>query len=253
MKRKNIPMSFAEYEVLAYPFGWKAEYWDGQARLTPREMGVTTRLELSPRPLNQQTTLQHHTLVQAYPTYTDQMIVEYFEVFAGSVEFCDWPAGEIQKSAERDIRHYFEGKRGDPLPASVIALETNTRQLDGVALFVLKANQRPFLELLYVRSPCQRQGLATAMVSRGINHLIETNFHELVSTYHICNCQSRQWHHKIGFQDVYDIYYIKLKLGWLNHEIFRRQKLGVLIGLEALIQEREDWQSRLELNDWPKD
>jgi GNAT superfamily N-acetyltransferase len=246
MKRKTIPMSFAEYEVLAYPFGWKAEYWDGQAHLTPREMGVTTRLDLMPR---QQTTLQQHILVQADSTYTDQMIAGYFEVFADSVEFCNWPLEEIQKSAERGIQRYFEGKKGDPLPASVIALEPNTQQLTGLALFVLKANQRPLLELLYVRSPFQRQGLATAMVSWGINRLIETEFHELFSTYHICNRQSRQWHHKIGFQDVYDPYYIRLKLGWLNHEIWRRQKLGVLTGLEALIQEREQWQSRLEPDD----
>jgi GNAT superfamily N-acetyltransferase len=249
MKRKNIPMSFAEYEVLAYPFGWKAEYWDGQAHLTPREMGVTTRLDLRPRTLSQQPTRQQHILVQADATYAHQMIAGYFEVFADSVEFCNWPLEEIQRSAERGVKRYFEGKKGNPLPASVIVLEANTQQLTGLALFVLKANQRPLLELLYVRSPFQRQGLATAMVSWGINRLIETEFHELFSTYHICNQQSRQWHHKIGFQDVYDPHYIRLKLGWLNHEIWRRQKLGALTGLKDLIQEQAQWQSQLEPDD----
>ncbi len=248
MKRKTIPMSFAEYEVLAYPFGWKAEYWDGQAHLTPREMGVTTRLDLTPRPLIQLTTLQQHMLVQADPTYADQMIAGYFEVFADSVEFCNWPLEEIQKSAERDIKRYFAGHRGDPLPASVIALDPNTQQLAGLALFILKDNQRPHLDLLYVRSPFQRQGVATAMVGWGLNRLIETEFHELFSTYHVCNCQSRQWHHKIGFQDVYDAYYTRLKLRWLDHEIWRRQKLEILTGVNALIKEREQWQSRLELD-----
>jgi GNAT superfamily N-acetyltransferase len=248
MKRQNIPMSFAEYEVLAYPFGWKAEYWDGQARLTPREMGVTTRLDLTSHTLSQQT-IQQHSLVQAESTYADQMIAGYFEVFADSVEFCNWPLEEIQTSAERDISRYFAGTKGDPLPASVIALDRNTHQLTGLALFVLKANHKPLLNLLYVRSPFQRQGLATAMMNHGINRLCETDFHELFSTYHICNRQSRHWHHKIGFQDVYDACYIQLKLGWLNHEIWRRQKLGALTGLEALIQERKQWRSRLESDD----
>ncbi len=157
MKPKNLPMSFADYEVLAYPFGWKAEYWDGQARLTPREMGVTTRLNLPLSPI-QKTTLRHHTLVPVDSTYAEQMIAGYFEVFADSVEFCNWPVENIQESAESDIRRYFEGKRGNPLPASVIALEPNTQKLAGLALFALKAEQRPRLELLYVRSPFQRQG-----------------------------------------------------------------------------------------------
>lgn len=242
-------MSFAEYDVLAYPFGWKAEYWDGQAQLTPREMGVATRLDLMAHSLSQPATLQPHRLIQANSTYTDQMITGYFEVFADSVEFCNWSLKEIQKSAERGIHRHFEGTKGDLLPASVIALEPSTQQLMGLALFILKDDQKPFLDLLYVRSPFQRQGLATAMVNWGINHLINSKFQELVSTYHICNDPSRQWHHKIGFQDIYNAYYIRLKLAWLNHEILRRQKIGALTGLEALMQEREQWKSRLEAED----
>jgi GNAT superfamily N-acetyltransferase len=248
MKRKNIPMSFAEYEVLAYPFGWKAEYWDGQARLTPRSVGVKTRLDLISYRSNQQTASQQHSLVQADATYADQMIAGYFEAFADSVEFCDWSVGEIEKSAERDISGYFASKRGDPLPVSVVALEPNTQQLTGLALFVLKADRRPFLELLYVRSRFQRQGVATAMLNWSIERLIAANFHELFSTYHICNDQSRQWHHKMGFQNIYDAFYSRLKLAWINHEILRRQTLE-LTGLEELIKARADWQSRLESDD----
>lgn len=246
MKRKNIPMSVAEYEVMAYPFGWKAEYWDGQARLTPREMGVTTRIDLTPRALTQTSTEQQRTLIPAEATYADQMIAGYFEAFADSVEFCDWPIAEIQKSAERGIGRYLSGKRGDPLPASVIALEPNTQKLAGLALFVLRAEQRPRLDLLYVLPPFQRQGIATAMVTWGMNCLLKSKFQELFSAYHICNDQSRQWHHKLGFQDVYDPYYIRIRVGWLKHEIWRREASKELTGLEALIYEEEQWQSQLE-------
>lgn len=178
------------------------------------------------------------------------MTAGYFEVFADSVEFCNWPVENIQESAESDIRRYFEGKRENPLPASVIALEPNTQKLAGLALFALKAEQRPRLELLYVRSPFQRQGMATAMVTWGISHLIEADCHELFSAYHICNSESRQWHHKLGLEDVHSSFYIRLRLGWLNHEIERREKLETLTGLEALIQEREQWQSQVGLDDW---
>ena len=244
MKRKDIPMTFEEYEVFAYPFGWKCEYWDGQARLRPRGMGVTTRLDLTTCDLTPPVT--KYPLVPVDPTYTNQMIAGYFEVFADSVEFCDWPIEEIQKSAERCMERYFNGKRGDPLPASVIALAPNTQKLIGLALFVLRAEQRPRLDLLYVRSPFQRQGVATAMVTWGVNHLIESGFHELFSAYHICNPQSKQWHHAFGLEDVHDFYYLRIRLSWLNHEIERKEKVGEPAGLEDLLQEQAQCQAQLE-------
>lgn len=250
MKRRNVPMSFAEYEVLEQPFGWKVEYWDGQARFTPRGLGVTTRIDLAPNSLPQQSTLQQHTLIPADSTYAEQMIDKYIEVFSDSVEFCGWPIEDVKKSAERDIQRYFAGERGEPLTASVIALKPNSQQLAGLALFILKEGQPPQLRLLYVRSQFQRQGMATAMVLSGIDNLRSANFKELFSTYHICNQESRQWHHSFGFQDVYDAYYARLRLGWLHREICRREKLGVVKGVDVLMKERDQWQSQLDAGEY---
>jgi hypothetical protein len=86
--------------------------------------------------------------------------------------------------------------------------------------------------------------MATAMVDWGINCLIETNLMELFSAYHICNDRSRLWHHKYGFEDVYNPFYIRLKYGWLKQEIWRREKLGLEIG--TLPQERDEWESKLD-------
>jgi GNAT superfamily N-acetyltransferase len=245
MKRKSIPMSFAEYEVLERPFGWKVEYWDGQAHLTPREACVNTRIDLLPRSLT-----QNYTLVPVHSSFAEQMIAGYFEVFVDSVEFCDWPTAQVQDSAEKCIDHYFAGTKGESLPASVIALEPDSQKLAGLALFILTKEQKPHLRLLYVRPQFQRKGMATAMVAWGINALIESNFQALFSTYHICNEESRLWHHRFGFQDIYDSYYIRLKLAWLNQEIWRREQLGLCEGLDVLIQERDEWQSQFDPEDW---
>jgi hypothetical protein len=244
MKRKSIPMSFAEWEILERPFGWKAEYWDGQAHLTPRDVGVTTRIDLSPRSLQ-----QNHALVPVHPSYTEQMIAGYFETFVDSVEFCNWPVEEVQDSAKKSINRYFAGKKGEALPASVIALDPNSQKLAGLALFVLKREQKPHLELLYIRPPFQRTGMATEMVACGMNCLIESDFQELFSAYHICNKESRLWHHKFGFQDIYDPFYIRLRSAWLNQEIWRREKLGIVEGLDALIKEHHEWKSQLDPED----
>jgi hypothetical protein len=245
MKRKRIPMSLAEYEALEHPFGWKVEYWNGQAQLSPREFGVTTRIGLLPRRLE-----SDHTLIPVDATYTEQMIAGYFEIFADSIEFCDWPQAEVQKSAQKCIRNYFAGEKAKALPASAIALDPNSQNLAGLALFALNQKKKPHLELLYVRHPFQRSGIATAMVTWGMNTLIELGFQELFSTYHVCNDPSRQWHHRFGFQDIYDPYYIRHKFAWLEHEIWRREKIGLDKGIDSLIKEQDQWRSLLELEDW---
>jgi len=128
-----IPMSVEEYELSEHPLGWKMEYWNGEAHLTPREMGVRTRLDLTtfspPQPQNS----HPYTLVPVDETYAEQMIDGYFACFVNSVEFCNWPIENIQESAQRDITNYFAGKRGTPHSASVIALEPDTRKLAGLA------------------------------------------------------------------------------------------------------------------------
>lgn len=245
MKRPSIPMSFEEYEIVEHPFGWKTEYWGGQAHFTPREMGVDTTLDLSAFDLSQrQANAQPYVLLPVEESFTEQMINGYFEAFHDSVEFCNWPVKLILESAERGIYRYFEGKKGEPLTASVIALEPNTRRLAGLALFVLKPEKKPYLDLLYVRSPFRKQGIATTMLRWGTNDLIESDYQSLSSAYHVCNHQSRQWHHKQGFQDIYCPFYTNIKVGWLRNEIWRREKLEMLAELEELKREKEQWEKR---------
>lgn len=240
-----IPMSTEEYELSEHPLGWKMEYWNGEAHLTPREMGVKTRLDLTTFALSKPQNPHQHTLVPVDDSYAEQMVDGYFACFVNSVEFCNWPIKDIQEAAQRDITNYLSGKRGIPSSASVIALEASTQQLSGLALFKTKEEQI-CLSLLYVRSPFRRQGLATTMLQHGIHHLIKENCQQLTTRYHICNHQSRQFYHKLGFQDSLDPFYIRLKIGYLRQEIYRREKLKMLDELEQLRQEKEQLIEKLE-------
>ncbi len=241
MELPAIPMSIEDYEVLENPFGWKVEYWDGHARFSPRSIGVTTTIDpLSPRQFE-----HHYTLVPVSPNDRDRMIAGYFEAFSQSVEFCDWSPESIQESAAKAINHYLSGKRGDTLSASVIALAPGFQELAGLALFIRRSDDGAFMDLLYVRPGFQRQGVATAMLNWAIDRLIESGFQTLSSRYHICNEDSRLWHHKQGFEDSYDWYYIKLKVGWYRAEIWRREHLKLTEGLEELRQERDRWMARM--------
>lgn len=252
MKSQRLPMSWQEYELIENPFGWKVEYGDGQARFSPREMGITTHLDLTAFSLpetSQPASIQSGTynLVPISEAYKEQIIDGYFATFVNSVEFCDWPIKSINESAHRDITRYFAGKRGKQLSASVIALAPDTQQLIGLALFTEKEEHQASLELLYVRFPHQRQGIGTAMLHYGIQRLMQENYQQLTSRYHICNHHSRQFYHKIGFQDIYEAYALRIKIGWLKQEIWRKEKLKMLDGLELLRREKEALQAEMEI------
>jgi hypothetical protein len=84
------------------------------------------------------------------------------------------------------------------------------------------------------------------MVATEVNHLAVLGVETLSSAYHICNESSREWHHRFGFVDVYDQMYIRLKYAWYRNEIWRRGKLGLLNGLDALKVEQDFWQAQLD-------
>ena len=243
MEQPIIPMSFEEFDRMESPFGWKVEYWDGCARLTPRSVGVKTTINLVTRPLSP----HPYTLIPVSPDDRDRMLAAYFESFSASVEFCGWPPEMIHESAARNIGKYFSAAKGEPLSASVIALAPGCPDIVGVALFIDQPEKGAYLDLLYVKTDFQRQGVATAMLNRAIDRLIKSGFKTLTSTYHVCNEPSRLWHHGHGFVDQYDGYYARLKVSWYQSEIFRRETLGLTDGLEEMKQACERWASQ---TDW---
>jgi GNAT superfamily N-acetyltransferase len=285
MKSKRIPISIEEFELMEHPFGWKAEYFDGKAHLTPREHLVRTQLILAPQKVT--TT---HQIVPVDPLQQERMILAFLEAFEDSVEFCDWSSEAFHTHARKNITNYFQEKRGKPHPVSRMVLEPHSDPLSeglcqriiGLALFVenkaesvrrgfltmqptqaaescrtaLKtiettaAEERVELDLLLVLPEYQRTGIATEMVAGAIDSLYADGVRDLRSGYHICNDRSRAWHHSLGFKDVPDYFYCRLKAGWYRHEIWRWEKLGQIDSamrtlcerLEELRTEKDRWE-----------
>ncbi len=244
MKSKHVPMSVEEFKMMPYPFGWKAEYWDNQAHLTPREYIVETKLDLEPR-----ASTKSFNLMFADPSFKDQMVETFFETFQDSVEFCEWPADHFRSHAKKNINNYFDGERGQPLPVSVVVMCPSGNQITGLALFLENREGHAELDLLYVTPQYQGTGMATEMVTSAANKLYENGVRELRSAYHICNERSRAWQHKFGFEEIPDQFYSRLKYSWYRDEIWRREKLGMSEGIEELIREKGKWYAQL-TDDW---
>ena len=223
MKSKHISMSIEEFKLIEHPFGWKAEYFSGQTHLTPREYLVRTQLILVPQLITVSA-----QIVPVDPSLQESMIATFFEAFTDSVEFCDWSLDAIHTHAANNIKNYFKGIRGKPHSVSRMVLEPHSQQIIGLALLVENKKEQIELDLLLVHPSHQRIGLATQMVASAIDHLYADGVRDLRSGYHICNDGSRDWHHSLGFKEIPEYFYCKLKAAWYRDRIWRLEQSAAL-------------------------
>ena len=263
---------------MEHPFGWKAEYFSGEGHLTPREHLVRTQLTLAPQAIAESRRTGNPSMavtqaaglariVPVDPSLKEQMIATFFEAFEDSVEFCDWSVDKIRTHAAKNINNYFQGVRGKPHPASRMALEPHRDRLIGLALVLenkaesfrsglptmetTQAQQQIELDLLLVQPSDRRMGIATQMVASAIESLDTEGVKDLRSGYHICNDGSRAWHQQLGFKEIPDYFYCRLKAAWYRDEIWRREQLGASEQLEELRTELDRWeQLGQELEPW---
>jgi GNAT superfamily N-acetyltransferase len=217
-------MTWEEWERLPWRFGWKHEYWDGHAHLTPRQDHVHVRAGLR-EPWVAAVAPAHLFVHPVNPSDERGLVDAFIETFEDGVEFCDWPAEKIHEHARSNIADYFAGRRGESLPeASRLALG-GEKQIIGAALL----NEReagPTLDLLMVRPGFRRRGIARALVEAGVETLHEQGVSgALRSAYHVANEESTRWHRAFGFEEEPDLHLARLRQTYFFHEMSRHEGL----------------------------
>jgi len=104
MRSQHIPMSFEELERLPHPPGWKYEYFEGCAHITPNHQSVVTTVTVSPRPVGARCTLRG--LVGEDEA---ALLPVYLDAFADNQAFCDYSDRENIDAARADLRESFQG------------------------------------------------------------------------------------------------------------------------------------------------
>ena len=247
MRSKHIPMTREEFEVLPMELGWKYEYWDGRAHISPRPQVVTITIGVKPRPVRSLCKLR--PVAEANER---QLVSAYLAAFRDTVEYCDWEAGKIEASANETIQDFFAGKRGKPLPASRVAVDSQSEadggKIIGAALVVESTERRPLLDLLFVMPHWQRRGIATAVVVAALNELHAAGMQTLESRYVLGNEESRGWHQKFGFVEVPDLLLARAHYRHAQHELWRLEKMGGLTEADRtmLSAERDRWNAQVE-------
>ncbi len=237
MQTRIIPMSIEEYHRIPRKFGWKYEYWDGEAHIQPREWAVYARVPVTLREVRGGLTLR-----PALPEDEPELCEAFLECFHDSVEYCDWSEEKFLGSAERCVGGWYRGRRGERLEVSRVAVTAATdqepSQIAGAAL-VVRDPLGPFLDLLYVRPAWQRQGLASALVSDAMNALYTQGYSHISSSYHPANEASTAWHARFGFVEEPDFWLTQSHWYHARHELARRKEIGDLEPRERAILERE--------------
>jgi len=239
-------MTLKEFELMPRKLGWKHEYWDGQAHITPSYRIVTTAVEIKPR------SLPSPCRIQAVDKGDEaQLISAYFAAFSDTIEYCDWEPEESAAAARKDIQEFFAGKRGNPLPSSRVAVasqsEVAEESIVGAALVIEKTDGQPLLDMLFVIPEWQRKGLATALVSAVINELYSAGMKRLVSRYLLGNNASQTWHRKFGFVEEPDLFLAQLYYHHARYELCRQKKIGALTESQrqSLSSEVERWKAQV--------
>jgi hypothetical protein len=126
-------MTWEAYELLPRHPGWKCEYWDGQAHLSPRHRSAAVSVTVAPRPV-----VSPCPLRRAVESDAEALQATYLAAFADTIEYCDWEAAQIENSAGEAIGSFFAGKYGEVLPASRVAVGEPARdkshRITGAAL-----------------------------------------------------------------------------------------------------------------------
>ncbi|UCE08163.1 MAG: GNAT family N-acetyltransferase [bacterium] len=235
-------MTIEEFELLPWKLGWKYEYWNGQAHISPRHHFVTTSINIEPRAVRSPCKLR--SIVKEDEP---QLISAYIAAFSDTIEYCDWKPEQIVESVRQNIQGFLTGKRGKPLDCSRVALfdhsQFDQQSIAGAALFAETKSGQKLLDMLFVIPQWQRRGLATALVSSAIDILHNKGIKTLVSRYYLGNEASQAWHEKFGFEELPDLSLARLYHHHLQNELWRQERIGDLnkSECEKLISEVKRW------------
>ena len=223
MRSLHLPMTWEEWERLPWRFGWKHEYWDGHAHLTPRQDHVHVRFGLRPRavPAAPPTRL---SVRPVEPTDARGLVRAFVETFEDGVEFCDWPAHKVRENARSNIAGFFAGRRGTPLLAASRLALGEEGDVAGAAL-VTGRETGPTLDLLMVRPSFRRRGAATtALVGAAVEELYARGVRGVLRSAHgVANEESTAWHRAFGFEEEPDLYLARLRRAYYAHEVSRHE------------------------------
>lgn len=252
--QREFPMSIEEFHRMPWRLGWKHEYFDDHAYLTPSYVSMDVYLPVphcppaTRDPQNSQTfwnpqkqLIPRSSSRRPHLKDAGALVALFYSAFRPSVEFFGYSNQKVHAEAKKSIRGYFEGEYGKPLSCSRVFI--HAEHVVG-AMLLVDAPTPPFVRLLMVEPELQRRGIAAVLLEEVTAELRGST--ELRSQFLVANEPSRLWHARMGFVEDPDALARSHYRNFYRHEIGRlRQNPGADPNeLRLLEGELEKW-SRL--------
>lgn len=215
----KIPMTIEEFSLAEVPIGWKDEYFNGYAYITPRQHGVMMKIRVEKREI-----VNPFEIKPVAETKKIELSALFYESFVDSVEYLGYSKSEVKKESVKEINNFFKGNRGIP-QLDLCKITVLENKLIGACL-VSKYKYGFKDEIIFVHPKHQRKGVGNALISHVLNDLHQRGEEFFWSEHHICNELSASWHKKFGFVEVTDFMTLKYRQNYYNHEIYRNEHFG---------------------------
>ncbi len=226
-KNFKIPMTIEEFEICEVPFGWKNEYFDGFAYITPRSHGVMMKVPVEKRNVNSFVEIKPISEVSF-----DELCRLFYDSFVESVEYLNRTKPEVKREAKKEIANFFNGKRGIPQLELCKVAVLDEKNVGACLVSKYKFGYKN--EIIFVHPKYQHKNIGSALVADVLNDLDKLNEKVFWSEHHICNELSASWHRKFGFIEETDIMTAKFRVNYYRHEVYRNKKLNDKIRLKVL-------------------
>jgi len=235
-------LSRTEFDRLPRAVGWTYHYQDGVAVITPRHAP-----QAAVRNLASAGGVPDRSLVTPAPADLDALCTAFAAAFSGTPEYAGSRPDEVRRSGRDSLCTWLAGRRGEPRPESRALLDDG--RLRG-AILLVQTRTGPHVDLLFVSPTAQRRHCATRLMETAFALLRDAGCHTLTSSYDLNNRASRDFHWRLGFEDLPDTETERLRRGHAISERERRQSLGNLspeeeVGMLAAIGLHEHTLERL--------
>lgn len=201
-----LPMSFEAYEHMEHRLGWKHEYWEGAARLSPHESAVAQfRRRLDSVLASRRLLHDGESPRRVHPDDAPALVELFVHAFDDAVEFSGWSQQDYCRHAHETVESFF-GASDAPqvarpgLRESSFVIGSNAQLL--AALLVRSGRRGPVVEPVMVRPAYRRRGLASVLLAASIEALRNDGETVLLSRCHLGNTPSFVWHQNSGFEEV---------------------------------------------------
>jgi GNAT superfamily N-acetyltransferase len=226
-RRLCLKIPIEQFDALPRNAAFKYEYFDGEARLSPRPRTFNAVLELRPTETASAHRVQNESF--HFRPVADMDWAEFPKLFSAAFlqiqPFASLSDEERLEASREAIEQTRTGGDGPLIEkACFAAVPEGSEQLIGAVLVTLIPREpegdwwdgkwdvlpttddarrllgRPHLTWIFVTPPCAHHGLGSALLAHATNALLDLGYADLGTTFLLGNDASMLWHWRNGFR-----------------------------------------------------